>query len=217
MVFLMILGCDSGGTQPFSGTKMSDYFTFDGSRTYTYNNLDVETIDWQLIVEKKATTSVVDEREVVTMEYLNGNTAELLGSVQWSSKASDAVLVHGYSLGATGALVEFDPPVAITDDDDAMRLDDVIEADATGSDGSSYHFTTTFVEALSECPSTAQDDFAKCVRLTIDEGDGDNMTGPLFTGDFTFVASWGAVFQTIPGWATAWELTDIEYVAEGDE
>lgn len=218
-MFLMVLmACDSGGTQQFDGTKMSDYFAFDGAeRANTYNNADTTNVDWQLLVEKKPQTEQKDGREIVTMEYTNVATAELVGAVRWSSTASEAVLVHGYSIGVSGAMIEFDPPVEITDGDDAMRLGDVVETDTTDSEGQSWHFTSTFEESLSTCPCTAQDDFTKCVRFVIDDGDGDPMTGPLFTGDFTLVAAWGVVYQTIPGWEQEWELTDIDYTAEGDE
>jgi hypothetical protein len=214
MFVMMLLACDPGGTQPFAGTKMSDYFAFEGARTNTYNNANTD-IDYQLVVEKKAQTAQVEGREVVTMEYTNGNTAEVFGSVQWSSVTSDAVLVHGYSLGATGATITFDPPVMITDDDDAMRTGDSVETTTTDSEGTEWTFTSTLVEGVPTCPATANDDFTQCVHMTIDDGDGDPTTGPLFTGDFIFVASWGAVFQTIPGWETEWELSDMEYTADG--
>jgi hypothetical protein len=216
MFVLVLLACDDGtGTQPFAGTKMSDYFAFEGARTNEYNNSDT-SIDYKLIVEKKTQTTQVEGREVVTMEYTNGNTAEVFGSVQWSSVTSDAVLVHGYSLGTTGALVTFDPPVKITDDDDAMRIGDTVVTETTDSDGSSFTYTSTLVEGVATCPSTANDDFAQCVHMTVDDGDGDSASGPLFTGDFIFVASWGAVFQTLPGWETEWELTDMEYTSSED-
>ncbi len=219
MLILAMIACTdgTGGTQQFAGIKMSDYFAFDGTRKSVFNNEDTTGIAWQLVVEKKALTEVVDGREISTLEYIRFDTGDVLGSVSWSSVSSEAVKVHSYSLGTTGEKLTFDPPVEITDADDAMRSGDVIETDTTDSGGTSWHFTSTFVESVSECPSTAQDDFVKCVRFTIDDGDGDALAGPLFTGEFIFVAAWGTVYQTIPTWSTEWELTDIEYVAEGDE
>ncbi len=218
MVFLVLIGCDTGGMQQFDGVKMSDYFAFDGAvRANTYNNADTEAVDWQMLVEKKTPTTVEDGRELVTMEYINLNTSEVLGSVQWSSVASDDVRVHGHSIGATGEFITFDPPISVTDGDDAMRMGDEVVSETTDSAGTAWTFTSTFVESVSACPSTAQDDFIKCVRMTIDDGDGDAMAGPLFSGEFTLVAAWGVVYQTIPGWESEWELTDIDYTAEGDE
>lgn len=212
MLALLLIACEPTGTQPFAGTKMSDYFVFDGERTNEYNNEDV-AIDYKLVVQKKTQTTQVDDREVATMEYTNGNTGEVFGSVQWSVITSDSVLVHGYSLGATGELITFDPPVAITDGDDAMRIGDTVETETTDSAGNSFTYVSTLVEGVAECPSTANDDFTQCVHMTIDDGDGDANVGPLFTGDFILVAAWGAVYQTIPGWETEWELTDMDYSA----
>ncbi|MSQ00966.1 MAG: hypothetical protein EXR71_03610 [Myxococcales bacterium] len=219
MLILAMIGCTdgAGGTQQFAGIKMSDYFSFDGSRKSVFNNEDTTAIPWKLLVEKKSVTEVVESREIATVEYIRLDTGEFLGSVSWSSLSSEAVQVHSYSIGATGEKLTFDPPVAITDGDDAMRSGDAVETDTTDSGGTSWHFTSTFIESVSECPATAQDDFVKCVRFTIDDGDGEALVGPLFTGEFIFVAAWGTVYQTIPTWDTEWELTDIEYVAEGDE
>ncbi len=213
MFALLLLACDdTGGTQPFAGTKMSDYFAFEGARTNEYNNADT-AIDYKLIVQKKTQTTQEGDREIVTMEYTNGNTADVFGSVLWSSITSDSVVVHGYSLGTTGATITFDPPVAITDDDDAMRVGESVETETTDSDGNSFTYVSTLVEGVATCPSTANDDFAQCVHMTIDDGDGDDAVGPLFTGDFVLVASWGPVFQTLPLWESEWELTDMEYTS----
>ncbi len=219
MLILTLIACTDGGggTGDYAGIKMSDYFAFDGSRKSVFNNEDTTGFAWQLLVEKQTMTEIKDGREVSTIEYIRLDNGELLGSVSWSSVSSEAVQVHSYSIGATGEKLTFDPPVDITDGDDAMRIGDIIETDTTDSGGTSWHFTSTFVESVSECPSTAQDDFVKCVRFAIDDGDGDAMAGPLFTGEFVFVAAWGTVYQTIPVAETEWELTDIEYIAEGDE
>jgi len=215
MFALMLLACGGEGTQDFAGTKMSDYFAFDGSRMNTYTNEDTD-IDFQLIVEKKSQTELVDGRELITMEYRNGNDATVFGSVQWSSVSSESVLVHGYSLGPTGALLSFDPPVAITHDDDAMRTGDVMETSTTDSGGTPWAFTSTLVAGMGACPSTAGD-FLQCLRLTIDDGDGDDTVGALFTGDFIVTTGWGAVYQTIPVWESQWELTDMEHTSSEDE
>ena len=213
MLTVLLLACGPQSTTQYAGTKMSDYFAYDGKRRLTYNNEDT-TIDWQLIVEKEEQTTIADGREIITFDYSNGNTGELFGTVQYSSVASDSVFLHGYSSGPTGELITFETPVPLTDDDDAMRTGDTVETDAKDSTGASWHIASTYVEPVPECPSTAQDNFTQCVHMNVDDGDGDPLTGPLFTGDFTLVASYGAVYQTISGWATEWELTDIEYEPE---
>ena len=215
MLLRAALACDPGtGTPVYAGTKMSDYFAFDGNRSMSFNNEDVENITWKLRVDKKPQTTVVDGREVATMEYYNAATAELLGSVDWSSVTGDSVMVHGYSLGAMGAPVTFDPPIEITDGDDAMRLGDATVSESKDSNGTSVTYTSTLVESLSTCPTIPQDDFTQCVRMTIDDGDGDAQVGALFTGDVTLVAAYGPVYQTIPGWETQWELSEISYTSD---
>lgn len=214
MLTLFLLACDGGGTQPYAGLKVSDYFGVDGQRHAVYNNEDT-TITWQLNVEKKDQTNLVDGREVVTFEYTRGDTFEVLGSIQISVVPGDEVLAHGYSLGATGETLTFDPPVALTADDDAMLMGDEVVTETTDSGGTKWNFTSTLVEQVSECPTTFSKDFAKCAHFFIDDGDGDDLTGPLFTGDYTLVNAWGPAYMTIPGWETEWTLTRYEH--EGEE
>ena len=213
MLTLFLFACTGTGTQPYAGLKVSDYFGMDGQRLGIYNNDDT-SITWQLNIEKKDQTSVVDGRELVTFEYSRSDTFEILGSAQYSVLAGKAVYVHGYSLGATGELLSFDPPVALTEDDDAMRTGDSVVTETTDSGGAAWTFTATYEEAVPECPTTFSNDFEKCARFVIDDGDGDDTTGPLFTGDYTLVNAWGPAYMTIPGWTTSWELTryDYEYV-----
>ena len=214
MLLLAALACDPGTGDPvYAGTKMSDYFAFDGNRSMSFNNEDT-SIDWKLRVDKKPQTTVVDSREVVTMEYYDAATAGLLGSVDWSSVTGDSVKVHAYTLEATGTPVTFDPPIEITDGDDAMRLGDEVVSESTDSNGVSVTYTSTLVESLSTCPTIIQDDFTQCVRMTIDDGDGDAQVGALFTGDITLVAAYGPVYMTIPGWETEWQLSEISYTSD---
>ncbi len=204
----VLLACQPATTN-YSGTAMSAYFPMDGSRIATFNNEDTE-ITWQLEVAKQLQTAQKDGREVVTFDYANAETGDLLGTVSWSSVKGDEVLVHAYSLGA-GASVTFDPPVMITEIDDAMSPGDVVESESTDSDGTKWTFTTTFVESYPECPTTYSDDFTKCAHFTISAGDVDPAAAPLFVGDHVLVATLGPAFITIPGWETEWELTSFTF------
>ena len=215
MLLLMSLACDSSPPPAYGGTKMSDYFAFDGSRKATFNNDDT-SITWQLVVEKKAQTTVVDGREIVTMEYSNNETAEVLGSVQWSTVTGDATWVHGYSLGAMGETITFDPPIAITDDDDAMRMGDVLETDTTDSNGVAQHYTSTFTGPETPCGVTANADFDHCVVFNITDGVDDPATSPLFVGTFTLVAAYNMEKISLPAYTQQWELTQIAYTSSED-
>lgn len=215
MFVLLALACETASQPPFAGTKMSDYFGFDGERSSTFNNDDT-SITWQLVIEKKPQTESKDGREVVTMEYTNNATGEVLGSVQWSSVAGEDVQVHGYSLGATGLPISFDPPISITDADDAMRTGDVVESDTTDSNGTAWHFISTYTAPVPECPTTAEKSFVKCVEFTIDDGVNDPATSPLFVGVSTYVAAYGPVYLFPPGYDTQWGLSHVTYTASED-
>lgn len=209
MLTFLLFACSGGGVQPYAGLKVSDYFGLDGERRGTYNNQDT-TVTWQLVVEKKDATSIVDGRELVTFEYSNGATSELLGAVQYSVVPGEEVLVHAYSIGI-GELLTFDPPVALTDNDDAMSSGDFVETKTTDSGGTSWTFTATLVEQVPECPTTFSQDFEKCANFSIDDGDGDDQIGPLFAGDYTLVNAWGPAYFTPPGYQDPWELTQYVY------
>ena len=210
MLTLFFLACTDGGVQPYAGLKVSDYFGLDGERLGIYNNDDT-TITWQLNIEKKNQTALVDGRELVTFEYSRSDTFEILGSAQYSVVPGEEVLVHAYSMGATGELLAFDPPVLLTESDDAMSNGDAVVTETKDSGGTSWTFTSTLVEQVPECPTTFSSDFEKCAHFTIDDGDGDDAVGPLFGGDYTLVNAWGPAYMQPPGWEQPWELTRYEY------
>lgn len=209
---LLFLACTPAETT-YAGTSMSEYFPLDGSRIFTFNNEDTE-ITWQLELSKQLQTAQKDGREVVTFDYANAETGDLLGTVSWSSVKGDEVLIHGYSLGAE-ASVTFDPPVMITEIDDAMSPGDVVESSSTDSNGTKWNFTSTFVESYPECPTTYSDDFTKCAHVTISAGEASAESAPLFVGDYVLVATLGPAFITIPGWETQWELTSFSFESSG--
>ncbi|MBM4393284.1 MAG: hypothetical protein FJ090_19335 [Deltaproteobacteria bacterium] len=211
-MIMFLLACTGGGGYAYSGVPMSDYFPLDGERTWVFNNEDT-TITWQLRISKQLQTSQKDGREVVTLDYDNAETGELLGTVSWSVVKGDEVLVHDYSLGAE-ASVAFDPPVAITTTSDTMQVDEEVASDTKDSNGKSWTFTGTYVESYPECPTTYSDDFTKCAHFVVTTEDGGEGTTPLFVADMTLVSSLGPAFVTLPGWSTPWELSSFDFSAE---
>jgi hypothetical protein len=214
-LFALLSAC-TGNTTNYPGLKMSDYFKFDGDRVATYTNEDT-SITWQLEVAKKAQTSIVDGREIVTFDYSRTDTFELLGSVSWSMVSGDEVLVHAYSIGAEAAL-DFDPAVAITDDSDAERTGDSVTTETTDSGGTAWTFVSTYVEMVPECGTIFLPQATQCAHMTIDDGDSLPTEGPLFSGDFVLVADWGPAYMTIPtaGAAGEWELVRYDYESTSD-
>ncbi len=208
-MIMLLLACTGGGGTTYSGVAMSDYFPLDGERTWVYNNEDT-TITWQLRINKQLQTSQEDGREVVTFDYDNAETGELLGTVSWSVVKGDEVMVHGYSLGAD-ASVSFEPPVAITAASDTMQVDEEVVSDTKDSNGKSWTFTSTYVESYPDCPTTYSEDFTKCAHFVVATEDAGEGTTPMFVSDMTLVSSLGPAFITLPGWSTPWELSSFDF------
>lgn len=213
-VVLYVLAACTGSTTTYSGQSMSDFWPLDGSRAATYTNND-GTIPYKLAMEKVEPTHFVDDREIVTLEYSEDEGDTLLYSVSWSTYVGDAVYVHAYSVG-TGAQIEFDPPIPVTDDDDSMRTGDAVTAETTGSDGTSWTITSTYVEPIPECPTLYTDKWTDCIHVRIDDGDGDDAVGLPFAGDYTLVTGYGPAYMQLTGDADEWNLTQYTYVAEGE-
>jgi hypothetical protein len=210
VLITLFIACDPG-TVGYSGTSMSEFFPLDGSRAATYTNDDA-SVPYKLAMQKIEPTTQGENREIVVLEYSEDEGDTLFFSVGWSVQAGDAVQVHNYSVG-TGELITFDPPLQITDDDDAMRTGESIVFDTTGSDGSAWTVTSTYVEPVPECPTLYTDKWTDCVRVTIDDGDGDDSVGLPFAGDYTLVTGYGPAYMTVTGDSAAWDLTNYTYVA----
>ncbi len=203
MFLLLLFGCPQP-VQTFDGVKMSDFWPVDGDRAYTYQSED-DTIDWQLRVEMKPETSQMDDREVFTFEVTDGTT--IFGSFMQSTVAGDAVLIHGYSSGAAGEMIMFDPAVAVTDSSDRMRVNESVTTETEASDGTHYTFTSTYAGQIQSCPNIYTDKWEQCVNMVIDEGDGDATTGPIFAGDYVLVTSYWVSTFSIPAPAGEWDAT----------
>jgi hypothetical protein len=210
VLITFLLACQPS-TTTYNGISMSDFFPLDGSRAATYTNAD-STVPYKLGMNKVEPTSQADGREVVVLEYGEDEGDTLFYSVGWSTQAGDAVQVHNYSVGA-GELITFDPPLQVTDDDDTMRTGESIIFDTTGSDGTAWTVTSTYVEPVPECPTLYTDKWTDCIHIRIDDGDGDDTVGLPFAGDYTLVTGYGPAYMTVTGDADEWNLTKYTYVA----
>lgn len=206
MMLALLVACQPS-TTGYSGEQMAEFFPLDGHRNAVYTSEDT-TVLTQLAMEKVEPTEVRDDRELVTLEYSDGETGDLDFAVQWSSVAGDAVYIHGFARGAD-ALVAFDPPVAVTDDDDRMRAGDAVTTSTTDSAGASYEITSTFTAAVPECPTIWTDKWTDCIEMQIDDG------GALlpFAGTYTLVTGYGPAYMKLSGDTANWNLTRYEYVA----
>ena len=204
---LVLLGCQPAAPG-YPGTKMNEYFPFDGEREAEYINDDIENVPWKLVIEKISPTELVDTAEVVEMEWTNFDTGDVLGSVRWSSDSSNSVQIHGYS-DAAGEYITFDTPIQVTDDSNYMRKGDSVVTETNG-----FTFTSTLV-GVESCPVIWTTDDWECEHILIDDGDGDDMAGPLFAGDYWLVTRYGPAWMKLTGDDQKWVLGHYDWDAAG--
>ena len=198
---LMFTACDNGGRYTYKGFEMDDYFPLDGDRTWTYSQLQ-EDVTWKMRVEKVPQTIRNGSTEIVTLEYYNDDTGDLLYSVDWSSDASNGIQVWGYSDELSGDSVAYDPPVQI-----AERT--MLTGDSVDTDTDDRTFTSTF-EGIEDCENDWRADWT-CATITIDDGDGDDMNGPPFAGQWWMATSYGASRFVPTGYTDAWVLASATF------
>ncbi|MDP2314076.1 MAG: hypothetical protein Q8P41_14335 [Pseudomonadota bacterium] len=191
----------------FPGTKMSPYFPMDGGRQAEYNNEDPTGVPWQLVVEKIEPVEMVDEEEVVTFEWSNHDTGEIVGAVKWSASSGDGIKIHAFSVG-TGDFTTFDTPVLVSDDDDLMLRDDTVTTETNG-----YTFTATLV-GFEDCTVDWGLDWEDCAHINLDDGDGDDTTGPIFAGDYWLVQRYGPAWMQLTGYEEKWNLAHYDWDAD---
>lgn len=211
MLITLLAACGPPTTS-YAGLGMSDYFPLDGARAATYTNEDA-TVPYKLAMEKLQPTSQMDGREVVVFEYSEDGADTVFYSVGWSTQSGDAVQIHSYSVGAADPIT-FDPPLQVTDEDDSMRTGESVTFDTTGSDGTSWSVTSTYVEPVPECPTLYTDKWTDCIHIRIDDGDGDDAVGLPFAGDYTLVTGYGPAWMQLTGDPDLWNLTKYEYEGE---
>ena len=201
---LWLTAC-TGTTPTFDGTKMSDFFPQDGDRQAEYINEDSTNIAWKLVVEKIEPVEMIDEVEVVTWEWSRSDTGEVIGSVKWSSNSQDSIRIHGYEVTATGESVMFTTPIAIAPDDDDMLSGESV---TTTTDG--WTVTSTLV-GKEDCSVNWGMDWEDCVHIRLDDGDGDDMVGLPFAGDYHLVQRYGPAWMHLTGYAEKWNLADYDW------
>jgi hypothetical protein len=203
---LALLAACEDTAPTFLGTTMSPYFPMDGDRQAEYNNEDVDNVTWQLFVEKIEPTERVNDEEVVTFEWSNGDSGELVGAVKWSATSGEGIKIHAYADG-TGDFITFDTPVLVTDDDDKMSRNESVTTETNG-----YTFVSTLV-GPENCPVDWGLDWENCLHINLDDGDGDDMTGPIFAGDYWLVQRYGPAWMQLTGYTEKWNLAHYDWEA----
>lgn len=190
----LLLACDGGESQ-YGGHNVYEYYPLDKERSWKYA-MDDDSAGYILEVEKVAS---VDQQgvEVATLEYRKQDS-DLLYSVDWSSSSASGVLIYGYTVQG-GDTVSFDTPVQFADYQ--MQAGDQVMTETNG-----MTFTATF-QGIEECSNLWTSEVWDCAHVTLDDGDGDDMTGPPFAGDWWGAGSWNASRFQNTGWTADWVLT----------
>ena len=200
---LGLIGC-SGSSTTYGGTTMSPFFPQDGDRQAEYINEDATNIAWKLVVEKITPVEMIDETEVVTWEWSRSDTGEVVGAVKWSSNGQTGIKIHGYELPGEDAVM-FDTAIAFSDEDDDMLSGESVVTETNG-----WTVTSTLV-GKEDCPVNWGMDWEDCVHMTLDDGDGDDMVGLPFAGDYHLVARYGPAWMHLTGYAEKWNLADYDW------
>lgn len=191
----------------YSFYSMTAFFPVDGERRAEYMNEDAPNVSWRLAVEKLEPVTEVNGDDIVTFEWSNLETGVLVGAVMWSSGNGGLVKIHGfadYTRGPAEFLV-FDTPILFIDDYAMDRGEPVI----TRTNG--YTFTSTLV-AFEDCPVYWGPDWKQCAHIRLDDGDGDDQVGPIFSGDYWLAQRFGPAWMLLTGYTEKWNLAHYDLV-----
>jgi hypothetical protein len=185
---------------------MHNQFPMDGDREWQYLN-DDDGVEFPMRVEKLSTPRMVDNITVYTFEYYNEESGDIVRSVEWSSDSINGVLIHAYTNHEGGGEpVEFDPPIQFADEEMAPGQCAITE---TGG----YTFTSTLV--VSEpCPNHYVPDWEACLKMTLDDGDGDDSAGAMVAGEYWLVPSYGTAWFRMTPDSDNWRLWKHDWAPE---
>lgn len=220
---VFLAGCN-GPTTTYSGYDMADRFPLDGDRVWEFAN---ETKPYGLRVEMDAASVEMDGSDVHTFEFFDRDAGDLLMTMKWSSDTVKGVRLWGYEVlaeeptggdsndtgaptGASGPLeaMDFDPPVQFADRK-------MIPGETTETETGGIQFTATFLYE-EECPNhlVSGDLSWTCLRIDLDDGDGDPASGLRIAGSYWIASRYTLSWFQLTGDADKWVLTDFEWTPE---
>lgn len=204
-VSLLLPSC-GGSSYTYTGYRMHKQFPLDGDREWQYLN-DADDVENPMRVEKISTPTMKGNTAVYTLEYYNEETGDIVRSVDWSSDSINGVQIHGYiDYEASGEEVTFDPPILFADDEMAPNASVVTE---TGG----YTFTSTLMYS-EPCPNHYVPDWEDCLKMVLDDGDGDDTTGALVAGEYWLVPSYGTAWFRMTPDSNNWRLWKHDWEPE---
>ena len=195
-----------GGSYNYVGYLMDNQFPLDGTREYQYVS-DDETIETPIRVEKASAPSSTDTYDIYTFETYDDESGDLLNVVNWSSDSVYGILIHNYTNYANGEeAVVFDPPLIFADDE--MAPSDFVVTETGG-----MTFTSTFV-GVEPCPNYYVADWNECLRIELDDGDGDDSAGSMVAGTYWLVPRYGIAWFQQTGDSEPWILWKHSWTPE---
>ena len=210
----LLAGCGQSlpnGPLGFGGFTMTEYFSYDGERTWEFVSEDI-LIDYILVADLNEESEVLEDgfTRVYTIDYTKDCISteggcvedEYVRSMKWSSNDTYGTFLHGYTLAGEEAVV-FDPPVQITPP--SMKREDSVTTETGGST-----WTSTLIQ-IEECPVQWAVTWDECARFELDDGDGDLATGSPVSGTFWAITGYNVVAMDWPGSPGRWELLKHDY------
>lgn len=191
-------GCEAGQATPgrrSSPILLSDYFPFDGLRSWEYAN-PAPSMPHTLLGTMRSEVDQVGDASVYTIDFTFGDRRQWSSS--WSSTSFEGVHIHGYTLGG-GPEVKLDPPLQV-----APPWWSGHEKLSTPTGGTTF---TSELLCFQPCPVQMGVDWGQCLRFEVTSEDG---PVPPLTG--TFWANWGfnIVGMELPWNAGHWGLQGHE-------
>lgn len=209
IVLLFAAGCSGGDGYAYSGYTMSNFFPFDGERTWTFQSEDPNETS-TVVATLNSTPEVIDDGQtsIFDVNYTMGCLDDAVGctpgdwrlkTIRWSSSSGEGVQIHGFDDGS--GLVAFNPPIALTGKDGVP--DDVW---TTETDAGT--FVSTF-DQIGDCPVYMAVDWDQCIKLSLDD-DGDPATPGTHAlhGDYYAVASFNVIAILGADDDAMWKLLD---------
>ncbi len=186
-------GFDTGSSG--SGYKTHDYFPLDGARSWTYY-ADSEPTLLQVNLNSE-TVELSGSTRIFTIEYRNFDSGELLYSIDWSSDATDGILIHGFLDERTGLNGTFDPPVVLA----KPRMSPGARARMDYGD---FYVISAF-EGVEDCPNLWGGADWECLVFDVST---DWSESPPFIGKWWLATSWGPSWMQWEGMSEPWILAE---------
>ena len=190
-----LMGC-TGSTFQYAGHDVYKYYPLDGVRAWEYASVDE---DWLLEVNKVSPSAIVDDVEVITLEYSMKDPYALLYAVEWSSSSADGVMIHGYKVEGSAA-VTFDTPIQFAEHE-------MVSAEANTTDTNGYSFTSTFL-SVETCYNHWTSDDWQCLHFDVTEASGADLP---FLGEYWIATRWGTSSLQPHNAENEWVLTQGSY------